>query len=273
MTHASAKAVPDTITAVLLAGSRPGVDPLAAATGRSLKALVPVAGEAMLSRVARTLRDHPRIAAVHVLAQEPEALTADPDTAWLADDPKIRFEVSGMGISRSLQAVIAMDGVDLPLLVTTADNALLTGAMIDDFLTGAADVDVAVAMVERRVLLASYPQSQRTWLKFRSGWWSGANLFWLASPKVDGLLSLWADIEQDRKKGLKIVSAFGPLLLLGAVLRLLSLEQAMRLAGRRFGVRAKPVAMPQAEACIDVDKPSDLALVEQIMKARLAARP
>src|SRR3546814_14077244 len=41
--------------------------------------------------------------------------------------------------------------------------------MIALFLTGAADSDVAVAMVERAVLLARYPESQRTWLKFRGG--------------------------------------------------------------------------------------------------------
>jgi hypothetical protein len=123
-------------------------------------------------------------------------------------------------------------------------------------------------MVERRVLLSRYPGSRRTWLKFRSGRWSGANLFWLASDRVKPLLVLWHQVEQDRKKGMKIVGAFGPLLLLGALFRLLTIHQAVGRAGRRFGVEARVVPLPQAEACIDVDKPEDKELADAILAGR-----
>ena len=43
------------LTALLLAGRRPGVDPLAATRGETLKALIPVAGTPMVARVAATL--------------------------------------------------------------------------------------------------------------------------------------------------------------------------------------------------------------------------
>lgn len=258
---------PDTITAVILAGSRPGGDPMAKAAGVALKALVRVGGETMLSRVARTLSSHPRIGRLLVLAQDTDLLKQHEDSGWMAADPRIAFVTSGSGISSSIAAVLA--GGNYPVLVTTADNALLTSAMIDSFITGTSGADVAVAMVERRVLLASYPQSRRTWLKFRGGWWSGANLFWFANNKVKPLLALWQSVEQDRKKGMKIVGAFGPLLLIGAVLRLLTIYQAVAMAGRRFGLSARIVAMPQAEACIDVDKPGDLELAEAILRERL----
>src|SRR3546814_7336402 len=91
--------------------------------------------------------------------------------------------------------------------------------------------------------------------KFRQGCWAGANLFWLANDNVKPLLNLWRGVEQDRKKGMKIVAAFGPLLLAGALLRLLTIQQAVLLAGRRFGVKAHIIPMPPPEACIDVDKP------------------
>lgn len=259
---------PSRIAAIILAGSRPGSDPLAEAAGVPLKALVPVAGEAMLSRVARTLRSHASIANVLVLAQDCESLGRHPDCTWMHDDPHVHFLPSGAGISSSLAATFDSGGASFPVLVTTADNALLSSAMIDSFLTGAIDADLAVAMVERRVLLSRYPESRRTWLKFRGGWWSGANLFWFANDRVMPLLDLWREVEQDRKKGMKIVGAFGPLLLLGAVLRLLSIHQAVAKAGRRFGVTARVVPMPQPEACIDVDKPQDRELVEAILSGR-----
>src|SRR3546814_15522120 len=84
---------------------------------------------------------------------------------------------------------------------------------------------------------------------------------------------------------MKIVAAFGPLLLAGALLRLLTIQQAVLLAGRRFGVKAHIIPMPQPEACLDVDKPEDKDLVESILatgrqditgpfgRSRFAAQP
>jgi GTP:adenosylcobinamide-phosphate guanylyltransferase len=261
-------AAQERVPAILLAGSRPGRDPLAAAAGVTYKALIPIAGRPMVDHVARTLLASPHIGPVVVLVQDPAAFAADPATAWLADHPGIRMTPSGAGISQSLLDLIDGGGAALPAIVTTADNVLLTGAMIDDFIAGAAGADLAVAMVERRTLLAAYPQSKRTWLKFRDGWWSGANLFWIGGPKARDVIAFWRAVEQDRKKGWKILAAFGPFLLIFSALRLLSLRQGMKLAGRRFRVAARPVAMPQPEACIDADKPEDIVLIEEILAAR-----
>jgi len=118
------------------------------------------------------------------------------------------------------------------------------------------------------VLLASYPESKRTWLKFRGGWWSGANLFRLRGRRVLPLLDFWGRIERDRKKGLKIIAAFGPALLLAVVLRLITIHQGVARAGQRFGLTAKVVPMSAGEACIDADKPADIALIETIMAGR-----
>jgi hypothetical protein len=132
----------------------------------------------------------------------------------------------------------------------------------------AAGADIAVAMVERRTLLARYPDSRRTWLKFRDGWWSGANIFWFGSSRARSVVALWQEVEQDRKKGWKILSAFGPLALLGAVLRISTLRGGIARVGRRFGLTARLVAMDKAEACIDADKPEDVVLIEQILAKR-----
>jgi GTP:adenosylcobinamide-phosphate guanylyltransferase len=259
------------VPAILLAGSRPGVDPLAAAVGVPFKAMIPIAGVPMVSRVARTLIDHPGIGTVTILAQDPAAFAAHPGTAWLAREPGVRMTASDAGISQSLLILIDNGACRFPTLVTTADNVLLSSIMIDDFLAAAAGADIAVAMVERTRLLQAYPNSKRTWLKFRGGWWSGANLFWLGSPASRAIIAFWRDIEQHRKKGWRILSAFGPLLLLGSALRLLSIQQALALAGRRFGVKARPVPMAQPEACIDADKPEDVALIETILARGSAA--
>lgn len=253
------------ITALLLAGARPTPDPLAVAAGVAVKPLVPVAGEPMINHPARALLAHPAIGRVVVLTQAPELFAADPATAWLAEHPRVRFEKSGGGIASSLMALLDRGEFPFPLLMTTADHVLLDGAMLDQMVGQASGADIAVAMVERATLLARYPASRRTWLKFRDGWWSGANIFWFGSGKARPVIALWQEVEQDRKKGWKILSAFGPLALLGAVLRISTLRGGIARVGRRFGLSARLVAMDKAEACIDADKPDDVLLIEKIL--------
>ena len=255
-------------TALLLAGQRPGVDPLAAHFGESWKALVPIVGEPMLSRVARTLLASPGIERVVVLAQSPEALVDRPETKWLAAEPRVRFRVSAGSISRSVADVAGSADAPWPVLVTTADHPLLTPDMVAAFVAGAGGADVAVALVERRTLLARYPGNRRTWLRFRGGAYSGANLFALTGARARAALDLWAGVEQDRKKGWKLVAAFGPWLLLRAVTRSITLRAGLAAAGRRLGLAAVPVVLDQAEAAIDVDKPSDHRLAESLLTPR-----
>ncbi|WP_288287739.1 nucleotidyltransferase family protein, partial [uncultured Sphingobium sp.] len=241
------------ITAILLAGSRPTPDPLAVAAGVAIKPLAPVAGEPMINHPARALLAHPAVGQVVILTQSSAPFAADPATAWLTTHPQVRFEQSGAGIASSLLALLERGDVPFPILLTTADHVLLDSAMLDQFTQEAAGADIAVAMVERRILLARYPGSRRTWLKFRDGWWSGANIFWFGSDRARSIIALWQEVEQDRKKGWKIVSAFGPVALIGTLLRLLTLRGGIARIGRRFGLTARLVAMEKAEACIDAD--------------------
>ncbi|MEZ5709473.1 MAG: NTP transferase domain-containing protein [Blastomonas sp.] len=262
------------IDVVLLAGDRPSGDPLANALGAQYKALVPVAGKAMLRHVLDRLLASPLVATIHILGQNPAALLGHDDLADLAGHPRIMAHMSKGNISESVSALL--DEAQLgEALVTTADNVLLTEAMIRHFLTirqKVPNVDLAIALVERETLLAAYPEAKRTWLKTRGGAWSGANLILLRrSDGMDRLLHFWRDIEQNRKRGWKLMSAFGPLLLIGAFCRIITMQRGLKIAGGRFGLIARLVDMPQAEACIDVDKPSDLALAERIIAARQSA--
>lgn len=224
----------------------------------------------MLSRVARTLVEHPDIGPIVVLGDE-ALLTGQPDTRWLAEHADIGFEAAGESVSAAVAQAVERRPEAYPFLVVTADHPLLDRAMLDAFIAPAraAGADIALALVERRVLEAGYPDNRRTWLKFRGGSYSGANLFLLGSDRALKGLALWRTIEQQRKKGRAIVAAFGPLILAGVALRLLSLKGALRMAGKRLGLTAAAIELPIAEACIDVDKVEDHALASEILARRL----
>lgn len=249
-------------TALVLAGSRPGLDPFAASHGTDLKALVPIAGEAMVRRPVRALLASEGIATVRVLTQQTERIAA-----VLPADPRLTVESSGKTIAATLGAICGDPLTQWPVLVTTADHALLDEAMIADFLSRANGADLAIGLVEARPLLARLPRTKRTWIGFRGGRYSGANLFALGSPRAAKAIELWREVEQDRKKGWRLLAALGPAGLLG-LLRLRSLYQTVASIGRRLDLDLRAIEMRNPLAAVDVDKPADHALVEAILAGR-----
>lgn len=255
-------------TALVLAGQRPGVDRLATHFGREAKALIPVAGEPMLSRVLRALAASPQIARIIVLAQDAPALLADPSLAWTADDTRIIPRVSGPTISGSVLEAVQDADVGLPLLVTTADNVMLTPATIAEFVAGAGVGDVSVAMVERGRLEAAVGPNKRTWLAFRGGAYTGANLFALTGPGALNALRFWKTVEADRKSVLRLAAHFGPVMMARLMLRRLTVKDALAAAGAKIGARAAPVLLSDGRMGVDVDKPEDHTLATRLLAKR-----
>ena len=246
----------------MLAGSRPGGDPFAQANGVELKPLIPVGGEPMVRRPVRALLAS-GVMRVLVLTQEVEVIRAALDV-----DARMAVEASGMTIAATIEQLLENPATVFPVLVTTADHALLTAAMIEEFLAKAAGADLAIGVVERRSLMARLPATKRTWIGFRGGAYSGANLFGFGSREALRAVALWRGVEQDRKKGWRMLLAFGPALLLGAGLRLRTIDQSLGAIGRRLGLNLRTIVLSDPLAAVDVDKPSDLALVEAIVSGR-----
>jgi len=246
-------------TALLLAGVRPGGDSFAASHGVSAKALIPVAGEPMIARPVRALLASAQIGDVRILTQRPDLLKDA-----VPADRRVSFGESGATIAATLEAILANPATTYPLLITTADHVLLDPAMIADFCGKAGGADLAVGVVERRALMARLPGTRRTWISLKGGAYSGANLFAFGSPKAAKAVALWRAVEQDRKKGWKLLAALGLPGLLG-ILRLRGLDEVVGAIGKRLGVRAYAVVMADPIAAVDVDKPADLALAEALL--------
>jgi GTP:adenosylcobinamide-phosphate guanylyltransferase len=250
-------------TAVVLAGSRPGVDPFAQAYGTDLKALIPVGGVPMVRRPVTALLESNGIGSVRVLTQQPDRIAHA-----LPSNERLAVAASGATIASTLEALCLDASVIWPVLVTTADHALLTPSMVADFLTKAQGADVAIGVVSSEALLKRLPQTKRTWLKFRGSAYSGANLFLLGGPEVRPAIELWRASEQNRKKAWRMMLTLGLSGFLGAVLRLKTLQQTLDAIGRKLGLTIRAVELSDPLAAVDVDKREDHELVTAILEGR-----
>jgi GTP:adenosylcobinamide-phosphate guanylyltransferase len=250
-------------TGVVLAGSRPGKDPFAESYGTDLKALIPVDGKPMVVRPVEALLASRDIDDIRVLAQQPERIRE-----VLPADPRISVEPSGHTIAATLEKMCVDPNARWPILVTTADHALLTPEMVADFLGKAIGADLAIGLVSQDALMKRLPETKRTWLKFRGGAYSGANLFLLGSPRIRSTLQLWGSNEQNRKKALRMLLTLGLFGFLGALFRVRTLQQTLDSVGRKLGLTIRAVELSDPLAAVDVDKSADHKLVTAILEGR-----
>ena len=251
-------------TALILAGSRGGPDPVADYAGVTHKALIPIDGTPMILRVVAALT---------------EAGTSR--IAVSTDDADVIAALSRSGVEcltpmaqPSLSVLSAFEILGAPLLVTTADQALLRPEWITRFLTDVPpDADLSLLLAERAVIEADAPQTKRTYYRFAGQAWSGCNLFHLATPRAAAALELWRTVEVHRKRPWRVARLIGLTTLIRYLGGRLTIQDAVARLGASIGVCAAVVSSPFGLAAVDVDKPEDLDLVRRIVADQRASQP
>lgn len=249
------------VAAVILAGSRPEGDPVAASEKLGAKALVDICGTTALDRVIDALQG----AGIERIAV---AASAEP-VARAAAARGVESLAAGPGPSESVMR--ALERLGAPLLVATADHPLLQPGWIRQLIAdGPNDADVVTMLASREKVEAAIPGSRRTWLKFSDGQWSGCNLFLLRTNEAKRALLVWRQVEKDRKRPWRIARRIGPVTLSRYLLGRLSSEDAFASLGRKIGIRASVVPAADGLAALDVDTIADLRMVRSIVGQRAA---
>lgn len=258
---------PDGLNALVLAGSRPGGDPLARHAGVSHKALIEIGGRTMIERVVGALAAVPQVARIVVAIDRADVLASLPGLrAPRCTKPVVTIAAAATP-STSVAAALAAEGT--PLLVTTADHALLAPQWLEAFLAACpADADVVAALARKETVLARAPGTVRTYLRFADGEFSGCNLFLFQHPAAERVVRLWRGLEAQRKAPLRMMLALGLKTALRYRLGRLRLDEAVARLEALSAARIRVVELADGRAAIDVDKPADLALVRA-----LAAEP
>ena len=259
-------------TAIVMAGRREGsIDPLAAAAGLADKCLVPVAGRPMIEHVLVALADTPSIARIIVSINDPALLDAVPAARALIDEGRLVAVRAKHNLVDSLFA--ALDGQAFPVLVTTADNVLLTPAAIEQIGTAgnaAGAKSVAVAFTRRDSVLAAHPDGQRRFYRFRDDSYSNCNAYWIGSPAALAVAEVFRSGGQFAKHPVRILRALGLYNLIAFRLGLGTIDGAFARFSRRFGFLIRAVILDDGAVAIDVDNPRTLAVAETIFASRIS---
>jgi GTP:adenosylcobinamide-phosphate guanylyltransferase len=256
-------------TALVLAGDRTAADPVAAATGAPCKALSPVAGRPVIFRVLDALEASGMIAQSVICGPHPAAVSTSRELSDRIESGRITWIDYLESPAVSAEYCLARRDDANPVLLTTADHALLTPAIVREFLEGsvAAGADATLGLVEHASVAAAFPGTRRTVTRLRDGHFCGCNLYALLNPRGRGVVSFWKKGEQSRKKPWKLIAQLlGPAAVISYLAGRLTLEAALAAISKRTGIRIRPVLLSQPRACIDVDTAQDLRFVESILK-------
>ena len=254
-------------TVVVLAAQRNGrLDPLAAEAGVTHKCLVPIGGLPLLAHVLSALAEMGEIGSIRISVEDGAAERLRPIAA-LSGLP-IDFVTAAGNIADSVYR--AVEGAAGPVVVTTADNVLVTpGAVRQVMASLAGGADAVLALARKEDVLAAHPQGQRRFYRFSDGEFSNCNLYGLSRRGLK-LAETFREGGQFRKNPMRIARAFGFFNLLLLRFGLVSLAGAMTRIGRRFRVRAEAVVLADGAHAIDVDNRRTYDIAAELLDRRAA---
>lgn len=259
--------------AVVLAGDRGAHDPVAAHFGVPCKALAPLAGRPLLAHVLAALQDSGAVDRIRLVGPRAEHLALAPWLEQAIADGALGWQAPEAGAAASaLTAVNAL--APGPILITTADHALLGPALVREFLAGAgaSGADAAIGLATHAAVMAAFPGTRRTRIRLADGPFCGCNLFAVMTARGRQAVAFWQALEAVRKHPAQIARLLGVTTLARYLTGRLDSASAFRALGARAGARIAPVLLGAPQAAVDVDSPADHALAEAWL-ARLSAPP
>lgn len=248
-------AVPFTV--VVLAGDREPGEGVAAAAGVAAKCLAPVGGQPMVLRVLQALAQTPEVDRRILVGPRAEARDSQPELKALVETGAVDWMPPGSSPSTSLLAALDQIPAGQPVLVTTADHALLTPALLDEFCARAraTEADAVAGIARQETISAVFPAMERTALRFRDGAFCGCNLFALLTDRGRTVIGFWREMEAHRKRPWRLAQVLGPGILLRFLIGRLELPDAVGRLAKHTGTRLATVELEDPTAALDVDRP------------------
>ncbi len=256
-----------TLDAMVIAGGipQPGESLYEFSQGRS-KALIDVAGKPMVQWVLDALSDAKSVGQVVIVGlDESDGIRCKKKLSYLPNQ-------GGMldNIRSSAQKLAELNPKSECVLIVSADIPTITAEMVDWVIAQVrpGQDDAVYNVIERSVMEKRFPNSRRTYTKFKGIEICGGDLNAASLPLILSHTGPWKKITDARKSPLKQASLIGFDTLILFLLRAMTLEQAAARASRNLKLRGRVVLCPFAELGMDVDKAHHLEVVRAYMEKK-----
>ena len=240
-------------------------DPLYAFTGVARKALIPLAGKPMIGWVVEALAGSGLIDNIVVVGLKPDEID-------FGGAPVCFIDAADGLIDNILAAVEKLKEINSTagkVLLCSSDIPLITPEIVRGFVAecGSQEADVYYAIVEEKVMEARFPGSNRTFVPFKGGRYSGGDVFLadVAIPeKTD--VDLWRSLTGSRKNYLEQARLLGFGFIIRFLLRRMTVADAAERGSKIINLEARGVETRFAELGMDLDKPHQYEMIKAIME-------
>jgi hypothetical protein len=243
---------------------RDKTDPLATLTGQPQKALINLADAPMIWHVARALHESGMIGEIVIVGMEPaQAPDFGRPVHYVADQGSM-----WANLGAAVRKLAEINSQNRYIIASNADTPLLTGDMVRWFIEACqpAEKEVYWAIVKREVMEMTFPGSKRSYLRLREGDFCSGDLFLADLQAALRAHQFTEAFFNQRKNVFQQLRLLGIGTILKFLLRRLSIQDMLGVIKRRLDLTGAPVQTPFAEVGMDVDKPDQLAQVEEYLR-------
>jgi len=254
------------MNAFVAAGGTPGPDePLFDECQGQPKAMLPIAGKPMVQWVVDALDGAHRIENIVVVGLD--------DSVGLSSRKRLDYVPNQGGLLHNMMAglekVRQIDPTAELALYTAADIPAVTSEMVDwrAELALQSPGDIDYVAVERKVMEARFPGSNRSYVKFKDVEVCGGDMN-VVSVSLAVREAFWDRLIEARKSPLRQAAMVGYDTLILLLLRRLTFHAAERRICKRLKLDGHAHLSPHAELAMDVDKPHQFEIIRAALESR-----
>lgn len=247
------------INAVVLSGSLNN-GPLRECSPVDYEALIPVGAKVMVEYVVEALLNSRHIDRIMVVGPQKEL-------ALVLRDARVTVTAMAGGIMENIEAGLKLLPGAKRVLLVTSDVPLLTPGAADDFIELCGDMsgDIYYPIIPKEAVEKRFTASKRTYVRLKEGVFTGGNIFLLNPAVFEQCMQNGLEIFRQRKSPIGLLRIIGFPFVLKYLLHVLATDDIREKVSELLGVKGDVVVSQYPEIGVDVDKPSDLAMVRKLL--------
>lgn len=250
--------------AIITAGGipQPG-DPLYVYSNGDSKALIDVAGKPMVQWILDALGDSKKVDNVIIIGLSPKSgLTCKKPLHYISNQGRMLANIV-TGVNKAVE----LNKKNEYVLLVSSDIPALKADMVDWLVKTCMETkdDLYYGVCPREVMEARFPTSKRTFTKLKDMEVCGADINVIHVNQTTQHLDTWEQLIGNRKSPLRQAAVIGWDTLFQLFTRQFTLQGLVERASARIGIKGRVLIWPQAEPCMDVDKPHQLEIMREDM--------